>query len=231
MRQSEIAMLIGHLGVGLAAKKLDSRIPLWLLLVATVFVDLINCVFLFTGVEVIRVAPGFTKWVPLELVSIPYSHSLVMQLLWAVLFSIGVVIFAHRKQIENATRATLILGALVVGHYFCDALVHVPDLALWPGSMKVGLGLWNYPVISNTIEIGIFVSGLLLYLSALPGTASNARVFILGFAFIYIGLQLASGFIPPYTTNVAVVASNLLFTFVLLIALGWFLEKKLKPNH
>ncbi|MBL8019830.1 MAG: hypothetical protein JNM27_09210 [Leptospirales bacterium] len=220
-------MLIGHLGVGLAAKKLDSRVPLWVLLVAAVFVDLINCFFLFIGVEVVRVAPGYTAWVPLELVSIPWTHSLALQLFWAA-FACGAVLgFARSKKIENPTKVALLLGGVVFLHYFCDALVHVRDLALWPGSIKIGLGLWNYPLISNTIEIAFFGGGLLLYAAAMRSSAPHALAYVIGFAAINISLQVASGFIPPYTTNVAVVALNLLFTFVLLIALGWFMERKL----
>lgn len=220
-------MLIGHLGVGLAAKKLNSRIPLWVLLVAAVFVDLINCFFLFIGVEVVRVAPGYTAWVPLELVSIPYTHSLAMQLFWAA-FASGVVLgFARSRKIENATQIALLVGGVVFLHYLCDALVHVPDLALWPGSMKIGLGLWNFPIISNTIEIAFFGGGLLLYAAAMRSNAPHAIAYMVAFAVIVISLQLVSGFIPPYTYNVAVVALNLLFTFVLLIALGWFMERKL----
>ncbi len=220
-------MLIGHLGVGLAAKKLDSRIPLWLLLVAAIFVDLINCLFLFTGVEIVRVAPGFTKWVPLELVSIPYSHSLAMQLLWALVFSAGVIIVTQRNKIQHGAKLAVLLGGVVLAHYFCDVIVHVPDLALWPGSVKLGLGLWNYPIISNTIEISFFLGGLFLYLSALDRKGSDGIGLIITFVVINISLQLVSGFIPPYTTNVAVVSANLLFTFLFLIALGWLLERKL----
>lgn len=221
-------MLIGHLGVGLAARKLDSKIPLWVLLSAAVFVDLINCFFLFAGLEVVRVAPGFTAWVPLELVSIPYTHSLAFQLFWAA-FACGATLgFARVTRIQHGTKIALLLAGVVFLHWFCDAIVHVPDLALWPGAMKIGLGLWNYPLISNTIEIAFFGGGLLLYATTMQSKARHAIAYIIGFAVINISLQLVSGFIPPYTTNVAVVASNLLFTFILLIGLGWFMERKLK---
>lgn len=220
-------MLIGHIGVGLAAKKVDSRIPLWVLLVAALFVDLINCFFLFAGVEIVRVAPGFTRWVPLELVSIPYSHSLAMGTAWAIVFSAGAFVLIRQKQMEQGMKAVILLGALVFVHFFCDALVHVKDLTLWPGSVKLGLGLWNYPVISNAIEITLFAGGLALYLQARGGNQKRSAAIVIAFALIQISLQIASGFVPPYTTDVAVVSANLLVTFLVLIGLGWLLERKL----
>jgi peptidoglycan/LPS O-acetylase OafA/YrhL len=36
-----------------------------------------------------------------------------------------------------------------------DYLVHRPDLPLWPGGESVGLGLWNYPVPEQAVEMGL----------------------------------------------------------------------------
>ncbi|MCE9600335.1 MAG: hypothetical protein K8S54_20425 [Spirochaetia bacterium] len=221
-------MLIGHLGVGLIGKKMDSRIPIWLLLVAAVFVDLINCLFLFIGLETVRVSPGFTRWVPIEIVSIPYSHSLLFEFLWALVMFGAVVLYARKRQIQNGVKAGLVLAVLVVTHYVCDVLVHVHDMALWPGSVKLGLGLWNFPLISNTIEIGLFCGGLLLCASVLRYDTFRAKVYLGVYAAINIALQLVSGFIPPFTTSVIVLSSNLLLTFIILIALGWILDRKLE---
>jgi len=39
----------------------------------------------------------------------------------------------------------VIVALLVVSHWVLDWLVHRPDLPLYPGGPKVGLGLWNHP--------------------------------------------------------------------------------------
>jgi hypothetical protein len=43
----------------------------------------------------------------------------------------------------------------VFSHWVLDYLVHRPDLPLWPGGESVGLGLWNYPVPEQALEIGL----------------------------------------------------------------------------
>ena len=53
-------------------------------------------------------------------------------------------------------------GCLACGlsHWILDFLVHRPDLPLWPGRPKVGLGLWNSWIAEVVIEVGIFAAGL-----------------------------------------------------------------------
>jgi len=53
---------------------------------------------------------------------------------------------------------------LVVSHWLLDFVTHRPDLPLWPGSGRVGLGLWNSVPGTLVLEIGLFVLGILIYL-------------------------------------------------------------------
>ena len=75
-----------------------------------------------------------------------------------------------RLALQNCTvrrRASdaIVCAALVSSHWFLDLLTHQPDLPLSPGgSLRVGLGLWNYPVLAISAEMLLFVGGLLLYL-------------------------------------------------------------------
>ena len=46
-----------------------------------------------------------------------------------------------------------------------DFLVHRPDLPLWPGGPKVGLGLWNSWVLETLLEVLIFAVGCRIYFS------------------------------------------------------------------
>jgi hypothetical protein len=59
------------------------------------------------------------------------------------------------------------LGALVLSHWILDAIVHIPDLPLYPGdSPKVGLGLWNSMTLTVLVEGIIFISGIVVYVNA-----------------------------------------------------------------
>ena len=80
-------MLIGHFAVGFAAKRLAPQASLGTLFLAAQLIDVICPVLMLAGVERVEIAPGDTAVTPLAFVHYPYSHSLVMTLVWAALFS------------------------------------------------------------------------------------------------------------------------------------------------
>ena len=153
-------MFIGHFGVALAAKRLAPRTSLALLVLAAEFLDLIWPIFLLLGLEHVRVVPGITKVQPFDFYDYPFSHSLTMVLRWAL--AVGLIYFLLRRYMRGAW----VLAALVVSHWVLDFIVHRPDLPLWPGGPKVGLGLWNSWPASMSVELLLFGVGIWLYLSA-----------------------------------------------------------------
>jgi hypothetical protein len=46
-----------------------------------------------------------------------------------------------------------------------DWVTHVPDMPLWPGGPRYGLGLWRSPAATVVIEGAMFVLGVLSYFS------------------------------------------------------------------
>src|SRR5437773_7251770 len=77
-------MFVGHYGVSVAAKRGDRSIPLWTLFVAVQLLDVFWSLFVFFGVEKVRIVPGITASNPLDLYYMPYTHSLVAALLWSL---------------------------------------------------------------------------------------------------------------------------------------------------
>ena len=63
--------------------------------------------------------------------------------------------------VEAATLA----GLLVVSHWVLDAVVHQPDLALWPGADTplIGLGLWNSVPATLAVEGLLLAAGAAVY--------------------------------------------------------------------
>jgi hypothetical protein len=151
-------MFIGHFGVALAAKRIAPRTSLPLLVLAAEFLDLIWPIFLLIGLEHVRVAPGITKVQPFDFYDYPYSHSLTMVLRWAL--AVGLIYYLVRRSVRGAW----VLAALVVSHWVLDFVSHRPDLPLWPGGPKVGLGLWNSWPASISAEVLLFGAGVWLYL-------------------------------------------------------------------
>src|SRR5258705_1950593 len=127
-------MFIGHFAVGLAAKRVAPRTSLGTLTLAAVFLDALWPVFLLLGVERAELNPGSNSFLFLNFSYYPISHSLILALVWSALF--GFVYLSRTKYAGGA----LVVGLLVLSHWILDYIVHVPDLPLWPGGPRVGLG-------------------------------------------------------------------------------------------
>ena len=155
-------MFIGHFAVGLGAKRYVPAVSLGTLFLAVQFADLLWPTLLLLGVEHVEISPGITRVTPLDFISYPYSHSLVMALLWAALFG-GVYFLANRKR----QVAALILAALVFSHWLLDVATHRPDIPLTiGGTERIGLGLWNSLPATLVVEMGMFIIGIYLYVKS-----------------------------------------------------------------
>jgi membrane-bound metal-dependent hydrolase YbcI (DUF457 family) len=150
-------VFIGHNAVGFASKRIAPRTSMLWLMTAPMLLDLLWPIFLLLGIEHARIAPGITRWTPLDFYDYPWTHSLVMAIVWAVLFA--AIYFAFTRY----ARGAMVLGAGVVSHWVLDFVVHRPDLPLWPGGPKVGLGLWNVPPATIAIEAALFAVAILIY--------------------------------------------------------------------
>jgi len=81
-------VFIGHFAVAFATKKVAPKASLGTLVIAAAFPDVVWPVLVLLGVERFRIVPGFTAINPFEFVYYPWSHSLMMSGVWAVLFAI-----------------------------------------------------------------------------------------------------------------------------------------------
>jgi membrane-bound metal-dependent hydrolase YbcI (DUF457 family) len=153
-------MFLGHFAIGFAAKRYAPRASLGTLFLAAQFIDLLWPLLVLAGIERVRIAPGITVVTPLDFEHYPWSHSLLMVLVWGVLFA--AVYFLIRRD----RRASLVLGLAVVSHWVLDWLTHRPDLPLAPGAERVGLGLWNSFAGTVIVELGLFALGVYLYARA-----------------------------------------------------------------
>ncbi|MCA9603697.1 MAG: hypothetical protein R3A78_09565 [Polyangiales bacterium] len=203
-------MFVGHFGVGFGSKAVRPRVPLAWLVAAPVFLDLLWPLFLIAGVESVRIAPGDTAVTPLDLHDYPYSHSLLMAVVWSVLF--GGAYFARHRDRAGAA----LLGAGVFSHWVLDFVTHRPDMPLYPGSTTlVGLGLWNSVAGTVVVEMLIFLGGVFLYARATaprPGASHwpfRSLVFFL--LFMYAG-NLAGP--PPPSVGAIEVAGVLMWLLV-----------------
>ena len=81
-------MFLGHYGVAFAAKRVTPRTSLGALTFAAQFLDELWPILLLLGIEQVRIVPGLMTMSPLEFVYYPYSHSLLMAVVWGGLIGI-----------------------------------------------------------------------------------------------------------------------------------------------
>ena len=185
-------MFIGHFAVAFAAKPAAPSVSLGTLFFACQWVDLVWPLFLLVGLERVEIRPGITAFTPLDFVYYPWTHSLVMGVLWAAGF--GVLYLSIRK----AGKATLLLAAVVLSHWFLDLVAHRPDLPLAPGSeSRWGLGLWNSIPGTLLVEVSLFVAALFIYVKRTrPLDRIGSAGFWLLVAFL-AAAYLGAAFGPP----------------------------------
>jgi hypothetical protein len=208
-------MFVGHLAVALGARKVESRLPLAALTAAAFGLDLLWPVFLLAGIEMVRIDPGNTRFTPLDFVSYPWSHSLVMSGVWGA--AAGVIAASWLK----TSRAGVIIAAAVVSHWVLDWITHRPDLPLWPGGPLEGLGLWNSILGTVVVEGALFAAGIWLYLRATsPRDAVGRWAF---WSLIAVtSLAWLSGPVSPPPPNVTALAVvSLVLAGVLVVWVIW----------
>lgn len=161
------------------------------LFLAAQLLDLAWPTLLLVGVERVRIAPGVTAVTPLDFEHYPVTHSLAGAALWGLGLALLYALLTRYR------RGAWVLFVLVISHWVLDLVVHRPDLPLYPGSAKVGLGLWNSVPGTLAIEFSILFLGVLLYLRT---TRALDRIGAWGFwslvAFLAI-VQLGNVFGPP----------------------------------
>jgi len=191
-------MFVGHYGVSFAARRCDASVPLWALFVAVQLLDFIWAPLVLLGIEKVRIVPGFTATNPLDLYYMPYTHSLVAACLWSA-GAFAVYRLARRR--DGAAAALVVAGA-VLSHWVLDFVVHRPDLPLFDDSVKVGLGLWNWPGPALALEAALLLGGMAISFRAGPARRAATTTFCLAM----LAIQVVVFFGPPPASGKAAAA-------------------------
>lgn len=177
-------MFIGHHAAALMLQSARPRVSLGTLFAGTILLDLVWPLLLLAGVEHVRIAPGITAFTPLDFYDYPITHSLLTALGWSL--AAAVAYWLARR----SARGAIIVGGAVLSHWVLDFVAHRPDLPLWPGGVKVGLGLWHSIPATLTVEVSMFAGALWIYLRATRArgrTGSVALWSLVGFlAVVYV---------------------------------------------
>jgi hypothetical protein len=174
------------------------------LVAATFGLDLLWPLFCLMGLEWFRIDPGHTAFTPIAFDHYPWSHSLLVALVWSLLAFLVV------RRTTGRARDAWVVAALVVSHWVLDAVTHRADLPLWPGrSPMIGLGLWNSVAGTYLVEGVLFVAGAGLYLSATRPVSRRGTV-VPSLLLLFLVLVWApSPFSPPPPSIMAVTLTAL----------------------
>lgn len=194
-------MFIGHYGPAYAIKRWQPDLPVFILFIAVQLVDVAWAILVPLGIEKVRIVPGITATNPLDLYYMPYTHSLVAAIAWSVA---GGAVYALMRKHPRRVRIGVAVGVAVLSHWMLDLLVHRPDLPLYDNTAKVGLGLWNFPLVAIALEAGLLLAGMLIYLR---GSRGLDRIGSAGPPVFFIALVLIQAAVfwgaPPETPNQA----------------------------
>jgi hypothetical protein len=184
-------MFLGHYGLALAAKRATPKTSLGTLTLAANLADCLWPILLLLGVETVRVVPGLMAASAFDFTSYPYSHSLAAEAVLGLV--LGLAVFALRRDVRSA----VVTGLLVLSHWFLDLPFHRPDLPLWPGGPKLGLGLWNSLSITVCSEALLFGVGVWLYASATRAKDAVGTMAFWAFVVVLAALYASAAFGPP----------------------------------
>jgi hypothetical protein len=203
-------MLVGHIGVGLIAKRVEPRVSLGTWMLAVVLADLICFPLQILGVEQFHKSGG----------DIPYSHSLLMDAIWAALFAAA---YSARRHYPRG--AWLLFGA-VLSHWVLDVVSHNRDMQLAPGIYPAfGLGLWNSLPATLLVEGGLWLFAIVIYMRAEGG---KKPAFWIGIALFTLSWysNIRRGMDPdPVRAGVG----GLIF-FSLIVAWAYWINRLAKPS-
>jgi hypothetical protein len=216
-------MFIGHFAVGFASKRFAPRTNLALLISAAVFLDILWPIFVLLGWEQMRIDPGNTRFTPLDFVDYPWSHSLLMSLVWATLFALAYY-FTTRYR-----RGAFLIWVGVISHWILDWISHGPDMPIYPGGPRSGLALWNSIPWTMIVELIMFGVGLGLYVGATRARDRVGRFALLGYVVLLLIAYVSDPFSePPSSVNQVVwlaVAAD-----IVLISWAWWFDRHRQPR-
>lgn len=164
-------MIAGHFGLAAAVKHREVQAPLWALMLATAWLDVVFIPLYATGVEWIEPAPDATGSYGGGIIHANYTHSLVGALALSALFGAAAGWAWGR-------RVAWVMGVVAFSHWVLDLLVHRSDLPILPGDIaglpRLGFGLWRLPTVSLLVELALVLAGGWLYWRAARGAVSAA---------------------------------------------------------
>jgi uncharacterized membrane protein (UPF0136 family) len=150
-------VIAGHFGFAAMVKSREPTTPLWGLMLATVWLDVVFIPLLLLQAESVEpVHPGYGGLI----IHADYTHSIVGMILLGA--ALGVAFLPRWGR-----RVATVIALVAMSHWALDLIVHRPDMPVLPGNLgnlpRLGFGLWAQPGITALLELALVVTGMLMY--------------------------------------------------------------------
>jgi len=218
-------MFVGHLGVGLGLKKIDKRINLGWIFLASLFPDFLLGLLTLFGLEEILIPANYADLHYLQF-SFPYSHSVVAILIWTSLVFILTKKYWPSVNGEK-TKAAIIFSSAIFLHFIADLLVHHSDIPLLNNnSTMFGLGLWNNMTIALIFEISLVIAGIIIYLKSTQGSGFGSKYGIVILMIILSLFNVLGQTLAPAPADTSGPAISFIAQPILISGIAFWLDKK-----
>lgn len=91
----------------------------------------------------------------------------------------------------------MLVGALVPTHWVLDYIAHRPDMPIYPGGPRYGLGMWNSIPLTISVEYVLFAAGVAIYISTTRAKDTTGKWVIWSLVGLLAVLYPPSLFGPP----------------------------------
>lgn len=198
-------MFAGHYAPAYALAR--PGVPLWKLFLAAQAVDVLFFALVPLGVESLVIDPAKAGNLALTLDWMPWSHSLVAAVVWAVI--LGVVSRSWE------------VGAVTASHWLLDLPMHLGDLPLAAGDgPRVGLGLWARPGAALGFELVILAAGVGIYARRVGARRA------VGLGILLLVVQAVESLLLPLPTVAWQVAAMSQASYLGFAGLAWWAERR-----
>ncbi|MHC1781843.1 MAG: hypothetical protein AB9891_03585 [Anaerolineaceae bacterium] len=153
---------LGHLAPALVLKSAAPEVPLWTLVAASELNEILYFAFTSTGIEkAAEVTYDLHNGATYLTQSVnPWSHGLVMSLVWSATATLAARLFFHGWKPAAA------VGLAALSHWLLDFLMHSNLPLFLKGSPLLGLGLENSGpgfIFMTGLDLVLLAGSLILY--------------------------------------------------------------------
>jgi membrane-bound metal-dependent hydrolase YbcI (DUF457 family) len=153
-------MIAGHFGFAAMVKSRERRTPLWALMLATVWLDILFVPLFLTHIETMDFVPGTHGGYGNGIIHANYTHSLLGAVVLSAILGAAFLWRWNR-------RSCVVIALVAFSHWVLDLFAHRADMPVLPGDAGhlalFGFGLWQYPLVVAAVECALVIAGAWLY--------------------------------------------------------------------